>query len=60
VDEDERPMPVRDLEHRTHGFGTLRVRNALPGTCVPTMPGSPSARSNSTAAAEMSTSGSAA
>src|SRR6266508_1317424 len=30
---------------------SLRVRKALPGTCVPTMPASPSARSNSTAAA---------
>ena len=39
---------------------SLRVRKALPGICAPIMPGSPSARSSSAAAAEMSASGSAA
>jgi hypothetical protein len=36
------------------------VRNPFPGTCAPTTPGSASARSNSAAAADISTSGSAA
>ncbi len=61
VDEEERAVPVRDLEQRTHLFGVpCAVRKPFAGNCAPTMPGSPSARSSSAAAAEMSTSGSAA